>query len=420
MVSLLLNTHDRDDASAAGCHRPDGTRRRVAIVHDWLPVYAGAERVLEQILNVYPEADLFSVLDFIPNGERGFLQNKPVKTTFVQKLPWAKAKYRSYLPIMPLAIEQLDLSEYDLVISSSYAVAKGVITGPEQLHICYCHSPIRYAWDMQNQYLTQSGLTKGLKGIAARVILHYIRMWDARTSHGVDAFIANSQFVARRIEKVYGRDSTVIHPPVDTDTFTPGGYKEDFYLTASRMVPYKKLELVVDAFSSMPDKMLVVIGNGPDFVKIKARAGSNVQLLGHQPVEVLRDHLQRARAFVFAAKEDFGITPLEAQACGTPVIAFGKGGATETILPGQTGLFFHEQTAASIQKAIEHFETLDSFSANRCRAHAEQFSIPRFRDELEEFVEREWESFRPKRAVTKESRSDSLSRLNVQPLKETT
>jgi len=192
----------RENCVPEGMASPNG--RKVAIVHDWLPVYAGAERVLEQMLHVYPEADLFSILDFIPEGERGFLQNKPVKTSFVQRLPWVRKKYRAYLPIMPLAIEQLDVSGYDLVISSSYAVAKGVITGPDQLHVCYCHSPIRYAWDLQNQYLSEAGLT-GLRGVLARILLHYIRMWDLRTSHGVNSFVANSQFIARRIRKVYGR-----------------------------------------------------------------------------------------------------------------------------------------------------------------------------------------------------------------------
>src|SRR5579862_4109443 len=183
--------------------------RRIAVVHDWLPVYAGAERVLEQILNVYPEADIFSLLDFIPEGQRGFLQNKPVTTSFIQRLPGARKKYRSYLPIMPLAVEQLDVSGYDLVISSSYAVAKGVITGPDQLHVCYCHSPIRYAWDLQTQYLEETGLNHGLKGWLTKLLLHYIRQWDFRTASGVDAFVANSDFVRGRIQKFYRREATV-------------------------------------------------------------------------------------------------------------------------------------------------------------------------------------------------------------------
>jgi len=382
----------RENCVPEGMASPNG--RKVAIVHDWLPVYAGAERVLEQMLHVYPEADLFSILDFIPEGERGFLQNKPVKTSFVQRLPWVRKKYRAYLPIMPLAIEQLDVSGYDLVISSSYAVAKGVITGPDQLHVCYCHSPIRYAWDLQNQYLSEAGLT-GLRGVLARILLHYIRMWDLRTSHGVNSFVANSQFIARRIRKVYGRESAVIYPPVDTSAFSPNGSKEDFYLTVSRMVPYKKVDLIVEAFSKMPDKKLIVIGDGPDFKRIKASAGPNVQMLGYQHAEALVGYMRHARAVVFAAEEDFGIVPVEAQACGTPVIAFGKGGVTETVLPGETGVFFYEQTVDSLCEAVKYFEAnRGRICPERCRRHADRFSIARFRQQFEKFIEREWASFK--------------------------
>lgn len=304
---------------------------RVAIVHDWLTVYAGAERVLEQMLLALPQADLYSLVDFVPEDARGFLGGRRARTSFLQRLPRARTHYRSYLPLMPLAVEQFDLSGYDLVISSSHAVAKGVLTGPDQLHLCICYSPIRYAWDLQHQYLEESGLTRGVKGAAARLLLHYVRLWDARTANGVDDFIAISGFIARRIQKVYRRDATVIYPPVDTDGFALRPDKEDFYLTASRLVPYKKIDLIVEAFSALPDRRLVVIGDGPEMAKVRAKAGPNVQLLGYQPFSVLKDHLQRARAFVFAAEEDFGIVPLEAQACGTPVIAYGKGGSLSLI-----------------------------------------------------------------------------------------
>ena len=216
---------------------------RIAIVHDWLVVYAGAERVLEQMLACYPDADLFSLVDFLPAGQRDFIRNKLVTTSFIQRLPRARKKYRNYLPFMPLAVEQFDLSGYDLVISSNHAVAKGVLTGPDQLHLCMCHSPIRYAWDLQHQYLREAGLERGIKGWMAKVILHYVRLWDVRTANGVDAFIAISRHIARRIRKVYGRDSTVIYPPVDVADFPLYRDKEDFYVTASRMVPYKKMDL---------------------------------------------------------------------------------------------------------------------------------------------------------------------------------
>ena len=362
---------------------------KTAIVHDWLVTYGGAERVLQLMLEECPGADLFSLFDFIPPQERNFIMNKPVTTSFLQKFPMAKVKYRSYLPLMPLAVEQLDLSPYDLVISSSYAVAKGVITGPDQLHICMCYSPIRYAWDMMHQYLHESRLTGGPKGWLARYLLHRIRMWDYRTSNGVDEFIALSKYIARRIEKVYRRPSTVIYPPVDVDAFKLHVTKGEFYLTASRMVPYKKIDLIVEAFSSMPDKSLVVIGDGPDFDKVKKKAGRNITLLGYQPFEVLKNHMQRARAFIFAAEEDFGIVPVEAQACGTPVIAYGKGGALETVIENETGLFFHEQSLKGVVDAVHRFERIrDGFDPHTIRRNALRFSKERFRREFNSFVDK--------------------------------
>lgn len=370
---------------------------KVAMVCDWLVTYAGAERVIEQMLNCFPEADIFSLVDFVPQGQRDFLQNKPVTTSFIQNLPKARTHYRSYLPLMPLAVEQLDVSGYDLVISSSHAVAKGILTGPDQVHICYCHSPIRYAWDLQHQYLSEADLTRGIKSWIARLILHYIRMWDSRTANGVDAFVANSSFVARRIAKAYARQVQVIHPPVDMSPSSPGAEREDFYLTASRMVPYKKMSLIVEAFTAMPDKRLVVIGDGPDFAKIKAMAGSNVELLGYQPTASLRAHMQRAKAFVFAAEEDFGIIAVEAQSSGTPVIAFGKGGALETIsgldCEQPTGVFFHEQSVASLIEAIASFERESHrISAEACRANAQRFSADLFRQQFRTFVQRQIEA----------------------------
>jgi glycosyltransferase involved in cell wall biosynthesis len=372
---------------------------RIAIIHDWLVTYAGAEKVLEQLLKIYPDADLFSLVDFIDEDQRGFILNKQVNTSFIQKLPFARKKYRSYLPFMPLAIEQLDVSKYDIVISSSHAVAKGVITGPDQLHISYVHSPIRYAWDLQHQYLKEAGLERGMKGWIAKTILHYIRNWDYRTANGVDYFLANSKFIARRIWKVYRREADVIYPPVDVSAFAFHDKKEDFYLTASRMVPYKKIDLIVDAFSQMPDKKLVVIGDGPDFNKIKAKAASNVELLGYQPFDVLRYYMQRAKAFVFAAEEDFGITPVEAQACGTPVIAFGKGGALETVrgfgqAENPTGLFFEEQTIKSLVHSIKSFENISGdIKYQDCRENALRFSPERFRKEFEDYVNNKFKEF---------------------------
>ncbi len=368
------------------------SKRRIAIVHDWLPVYGGAERVLEQMLMVYPDADLFSLIDALDEENRKFLKGKPVKTSFVQKIPGGKKYYRHCFPLMPLAIEQFDFSGYDMVITSSYAFAKGIITGPRQLHLCYCHSPIRYAWDLQTQYLKESKLDRGIKSWLVRWLLHSIRMWDNRTSAGVDAFMANSRFIARRIEKVYRRDAAVVYPPVSVERFETREEKDDYYVTASRMVPYKRIDLIVQAFNGMPDRKLVVIGDGPELPRIKRMAGKNVQVLGWQPNEVMRDHLQRARGFMFGGEEDFGIILLEAQACGTPVIAYGRGGALETVVENETGLFFDEQTPEAIQQTVSEFE-MREWDASKCRKNAERFSAQSFRENFQHFVEKEWSAF---------------------------
>jgi len=364
---------------------------RIAIVHDWLVDSGGAEKVLAAMLLHWPHAPVYTLVHDSQGPTATFLKGHKVYTSFLQKLPQATRRYRSFLPLAPIAIEQFDLSEFDLVISNSYAVAKGVLTGPDQLHICMCCSPIRYAWDLQHQYLRESGLDKGFTGLLARIVLHYIRIWDARTANGVDKFIAISEFIARRIKKVYGRESTIIYPPVDIDSFCLSEKKEDFYLTASRMVTYKRIDLIVEAFSKMPDKQLVVIGDGPDFRKIQLRAKSNVVLLGYQPIEVLIDYMQRAKAFVFAAEEDFGIIPIESQACGTPVIAYGKGGAIETVQDGKTGIFFEEQTPESLIAAVQKFEQMSPFDTHAMRENAKHFSEQRFYSEFKEYVMNAWQ-----------------------------
>lgn len=367
----------------------------MALVTEWLVTYAGAERVYTEMLKVFPKAELFAVIDFFNDDDRKLIFDKHAKTTFIQNLPKAKTHYRNYLPLMPLAVEQLDVSAYDVVLSVNHAVAKGVITGPDQLHIGYVNSPIRFAWDLQHQYLRELDLTSGIKSMIVRWLLHKIRIWDYRTAAGVDHFIGNSQFIARRIKKVYGRDADVIYPPVDVDRFTMNENKENFYFTASRMVPYKKIDLIVEAFSHMPDKKLVVIGDGPDMKKIKAKASSNIEILGFQSNAVMQDHMRRAKAFVFAAEEDFGITPVEAQACGTPVIAFGKGGTLETVisdLKKPTGLFFDQQNIASVVNAVNGFEKNSSlYLPENCRENALRFSNQRFQDELLQYVNQKWQ-----------------------------
>jgi glycosyltransferase involved in cell wall biosynthesis len=364
---------------------------KIAIVCDWLITYAGAERLLEELLVCFPQADLFAVVDFVAAKDRHFLKNKPVTTTFIQRLPFARTRYRSMLPLMTLAIEQLNVSAYDVVISSSHAVAKGVLTGPDQIHISYVHSPMRYAWDLQHQYLQESGLTKGLKGWVAKYLLHKMRIWDQRTANGVDYFVANSDFIARRIWKTYRREARVIYPGVVNPAFKACLTKENFYVAVSRFVPYKKMDLIVESFAQMPHKKLVVIGDGPDWGKVKAKAAANISLLGHQSLPVLVDHLQRATALVFAAEEDFGLVALEAQACGTPVIAYGKGGALETVrgmdVSEPTGLFFKQQTVADICNAVNQFEyKREIFTPENCVKNAKRFTPQAFRETFTEFV----------------------------------
>ncbi|MEL5449053.1 glycosyltransferase family 4 protein [Serratia bockelmannii] len=375
----------------------------LGVVADWLVTYAGAERVIKEFVDLYPDSTLYSIVDFLSDNDRANFHNKRAITSLIQRLPLAKRKYQNYLPMMPFAIEQLDVSKHDIILSSSHAVAKGIITGPNQLHISYVHSPIRYAWDLQHQYLKESGLDSGVKGLLVRWLLHKIRLWDYRTANGVDHFIANSRFIARRIQKVYGRQADVIYPPVSVRNFDVCDNKDDFYLTASRMVPYKKIDLIVDAFSHMQDKKLVVIGDGSEMKKIRSKATKNVEIMGYQTNDVMKEHMQKAKAFVFAAEEDFGITPVEAQACGTPVIAYGRGGALETVVstahPNPTGVFFDKQDVSAVVEAVKTFESSASlFEPQSCRNNAIRFSDERFRNEISNYINDKWEFFENERS----------------------
>lgn len=362
--------------------------KRVAVIHDWLPLVGGAERVLEQILELYPNADIYTLFDSVSRDDAPFLKNRNIITSGLQKIPRIEKYYRNLLPLLPYTIEQFDLRHYELIISSSSAVAKGVISSPDQLHVCYCHSPMRYAWDLQAHYLKHTGLSSGLRSTFIRYVLHKMRIWDVVSSNRVDAFIANSSYIAERINKTYRRESTVVNPPVNIARFQIQTKKEDFYLAASRQVPYKRIDLIVEAFKQCPDKQLIVIGDGPEHKKIKALAGANVQILGFQSDAVLVDYMRRAKAFLFAAQEDFGILPVEAQACGTPVIAYGRGGARETVIDKRTGLLFDEQTVPSLLDAIERFERLkDQFNANEIRQHATSFSEEHFKQNFKVFID---------------------------------
>lgn len=359
---------------------------KTCFVHEYLIEFGGAEQVLKGLLELWPKSPIYTLV-YDSNGNcKDIIQSTQIIGSFLNKAPFSKRKYRSYLPLMPLAVEQFDLSGYDIVISASHAIAKGVITGPDQLHIGYIHTPIRYAWDMQHEYLSKAGLEKGLRSSFVRLLLHYMRLWDMRTTAGVDYYIANSHFVARRIKKLYKREATVIHPPVDLERFNVGENKEDFYVTVSRLVPYKKVDLIVRAFNQMTGRKLVVIGDGPELKILKKMAKSNITFLGFQNNDVIEDTLQRAKAFIYAAQEDFGIVPVEAQACGTPVIAYGKGGALETVISGETGYFFFEQNEEALIESIEKFESSPSLNPLEIRKNAEKFSKERFLREMREFV----------------------------------
>jgi glycosyltransferase involved in cell wall biosynthesis len=370
---------------------------RIAVVHDWLYTVGGAEQVLREILRCYPDADVFTLFDVLSPEDRARIGFKKAHTSFLQKMPFIRTRHRSYLPLMPIAIEQFDLSGYDLVISSSYAVAKGVITGPNQLHVSYVHSPMRYAWDLQHAYLNESGYTTGIKSALARALLHRIRIWDVRTSHGPDAMLANSSFVAKRIKKVYGRDAKVIYPPVTMSALPADLPVGEHFLAASRLVPYKKIEAVIKAFAQLPEQKLVVAGDGPDAERLKAMAGPNVTFVGFVSDGRLRELMATARAFVFAAEEDFGIIVVEAQSEGAPVLALGRGGARETVsasLDHRTGMFFDSNEPSAIADCVRAFVAQEALiSRADCRAHAEQFSAARFRAELIAFVDSQMGTF---------------------------
>ena len=366
---------------------------RVAIVHEWLEHYGGSERVLAQLLKCYPEADIFAVVDFLPTEERGFLNGRRVTTSFIQRLPLARAKFRNYLQLMPIAVEQFDLAGYDLVLSSHHAVAKGVITGPDQVHVSYVHSPMRYAWDLQTQYLRESGLERGVKSLYVRWLLHRLRIWDVSSANSVDMFVANSRYIARRIRKAYRREATVVAPPVAVQNFVQGQEPRDGFLVASRFAPYKRVELIVEAFRRMPQHQLTVLGSGANesLVAQAAQNAPNITLRPPAEQGELVKLMQSARAMLFAAEEDFGITTVEAQACGTPVIAFTKGGTRDIVVDGaqpQTGILFDAQTPDAIIDALGRFEAVESqFSPAACRENALRFSEERFRQTMLRVVE---------------------------------
>lgn len=369
---------------------------KVAIVQEWLVTVGGSDKVVKAILDVFPDADIYTLVAKKEVCDELGIPWEKVHTSFIQKMPLGTKKHRAYLPLFPFAIEQFDLRGYDVVISSSHCVAKGVLTKADQLHICYCHSPIRYCWDMYNEYLEESHLDKGFKSWLVRLMLHPIRQFDAIAGSRVDYYISNSDYVGQRIRKTYRRKATTIHPNIDISNFELCNDKQEYYLASSRLVAYKKIDTIIEAFNMMPDKKLVVIGGGPNLEAYRKLAKDNVTVMGYQPFDVLKEKMQHAKAFVFAADEDFGMIPIEAQSCGTPVIAYGHGGSLETVNGGKTGLFFNEQTPEAIVEAVNKFESMGSqpFAPADCRQWTEGFSEERFKREIKEFVEEKYEEFK--------------------------
>lgn len=369
---------------------------KTAIVHEWLVNYAGSEKVVESFTSIWQDADVFTLVDFLNDEERRIiLKGKKAKTSFIQNLPYAKKRHRKYLPLFPKAIESFDLSKYDLIISSSHSVAKGVRTNKNQLHICYCHSPMRYAWDEADYYLKEANLNSGIKGFVAQSILKYLRKWDLKSADNVDYFIANSNHIAKKIKRIYNRHADVIYPPVDVEKFSLATEKEDFYLTASRLVPYKRIDLIIEAFARMPDKKLIVIGSGPEKERLKAKAVSNISLIGYQEFDSLKSYMQKAKAFVFAAEEDFGIIVVEAMACGTPVIAGNFGGTTESVVDKKTGVLFPNQTVDSIVEAVKNFDVIaKSINNSEIRIHSEKFSREIFEKNIKAYVDEKIQLFK--------------------------
>jgi len=368
---------------------------RVALVHDWLTGRRGGERVLEVLAELFPRAPIFTLIRF-PGSQVPELEARDIRTSFLQGMPFLRKRYRSYLPLYPLAVEQFDLQEFELVVSSSHCVAKGIIPGPEALHVSYIHSPVRYAW---NQYFAYFG--PGKTGPFGRLLIppvvHRLRVWDVTSAARVDHFLANSKAVARRIEKYYRRPAEVIHPPVDTDFFTPPDSEPErkAYLIVSALVPYKRIDAAVAAFRGLSSELRIV-GDGPEYRALRRSAGPNVSFLGPVAGEDLRRLYREAKALLMPGEEDFGIAPLEAQACGTPVVAFGRGGVLETVVPGETGLLYEPATPSALAAALDKFRGL-TFNKNSLRSQAVKFSRGLFKEKFAARLGRLWDAFKETR-----------------------
>ena len=358
--------------------------KKVAIVHDWLCVNGGAEVVLRYLLEIFPTADVYCMVDTLEDRE--FLKTHNVYTSVLQKFKFSRKRYKYFMPFMPYLVEQFNLKGYDLVISSSHFVAKGVITHPEQLHIAYIYSPLRYAWDLYFEYLNIGALGSGLNKFFMKLWLHKMRVWDFASAYRADYLISDSDFVKKRIKKYWKREAKTIYPPVDIDASIYEECKDDYYVTLSRLVEYKRIDVIIEAFNEMPDKKLIIIGEGRSRKELEELSSStNIEFRGFLEKREAMKIVSKAKGFVFMAKEDFGIVPIEAQACGTPVVAFGEGGAKETVLEDETGVFVKEQNSSSLKDAIDRFEKLN-FSPKRCREFSEKFSVENFKKSIFEYI----------------------------------
>lgn len=359
---------------------------KAAIVHEYFGNMGGSEAVAHLLHQILPRAPVYTVFAS-DHHKNGLLKNVEVRTSFIQKLPFADKIYRLYLPLFPMAVEQFNFKDYDLILSSSHSWAKGIITPPDTLHICYCHTPMRYAWDLFHDYLDFE--TRGrFSRIAAALLMHYVRLWDASAAARVDYFIANSEHVAKRIRKYYHREATVIYPPVDTDYFLPQNKNGNFFLVVSRLASVKRVDLAVAAFNEL-GLPLKIIGTGPEFKRLKKQAKANVELMGWQPREVVREHFASCRALIFPGLEDFGIVPVEAQSAGRPVIAYGAGGALETVIPGETGLLFRKQSIGSLIEAVIRFQDM-KFNNEVIRNHAVKFDRKNFIEAISRFIDEKY------------------------------
>jgi len=365
---------------------------KVALVHDWLTGQRGGEKVLEVLAEIFPHAPIYTLFHF-KGCQSEIIESREIRTSFLQRLPFLKSRYRHYLPLFPLAVELFDLGGFDLIVSSSHCVAKGAIPPPDALHVSYIHSPIRYAWNQYFAYFSPERLSFFSRRLIPPV-MHRLRVWDESSAARVDHFIANSDNVARRIKKYYRREADVIRPPADVDFFRPdaGVAKSGEFLIVSALVPYKRIDLAIEAFNNSGEK-LTIVGAGPDLDRLRKTARPNITFRGPVSAEELRILYRKARALLLPGEEDFGITAVEAQACGTPVIALGRGGALESIVPGQTGLLFPELSASSLRAALDKFEGL-KFNEAAVRSHAEQFSRQSFKEKVAAYLERRWADFK--------------------------